>query len=47
MQTKENVAAKKRCAYGDIEFSGIVEPVSGGCLTVDRSTRQGDVISIP
>ena len=41
------MAAKERCAYGDIEFSGIVEPVFGGCLTVDRSTRQGDVISIP
>ena len=40
------MAAKERCAYGDIEFSGIVEPVFGGCLTVDRSTRQGDVISI-
>ena len=41
------MAAKERCAYGDIEFFGIVEPVFGGCLTVDRSTKQGDVISIP
>ena len=41
------MAAKERCAYREIEFFGIVEPVSGGCLTVDRSTRQGDVISIP
>ena len=40
------MAAKERCSYVDIEFSGIVEPVFGGCLTVDRSTRQGDVISI-
>ena len=40
------MAAKERCAYGDIEFSGIVELVFGGCLTVDRSTRQ-DVINIP
>ena len=41
------MAAKERCAYGAIEFFGRVEPVFGGCLTVDRSTRQGDVISIP
>ena len=41
------MAAKERCAYGDIEFFGIVEPVFGGCVTVDRSTKQGDVISIP
>ena len=47
IQTKENVAAKERCAYGDIEFSVTVEPVFGGSLTVDRSTRQGDVISVP
>ena len=33
------MAAEERCAYGDTEFFG-------GCLTVDRSTRQGDVISI-
>ena len=24
------MAAKERCAYGDTEFSGIVEPVFGG-----------------
>ena len=41
------MATKERCAYGDTEFFGLVEPVFGGCLTVDRSTRQGDVISIP
>ena len=41
------MAAKERCAYGDIEFSGIVEPLFGDCSTVDRSTRQGDVIIIP
>ena len=40
------MAAKERCAYGDIEFFGMVEPVFGGCLTVDRSTRQRDVIRI-
>ena len=34
------MAAKERCAYGDIEFSGIVEPVFGGCLTVDRSKHK-------
>ena len=41
------MGAKERCADGDIEFFGIVEPGFGGCLTVDRSTRQGDVIRIP
>ena len=33
------MAAKERCAYGDIELFGIVEPVLGGCLTVDRSHK--------
>ena len=41
------MAAEKRCAYGDIECFNMASPVFGGCLTVDRSTRQGDVISIP
>ena len=27
---KGNVAAKERCAYGDIVFFGMVEPVFGG-----------------
>ena len=31
------MTAKERCVYGDIEFFGIVEPLFGGCLTVDRS----------
>ena len=41
------MAAEERCAFGDIECFGMVVPVFEGCLTVDRSTRQGDVISIP
>ena len=41
------MAAEKRCAYGDIECFNMVVPVFGSCLTVERSTRQGDVISIP
>ena len=41
------MAAKDRCAYGDIKFFGSVEPVFGSCMTADKSTRQGDVISIP
>ena len=30
----------------EIECFGIVIPVFGGCYTVGRSTRQGDLISI-
>ena len=41
------MAAEKRCAYGDIECFNMVAPVFRGRLTVDRSTRQADVISIP
>ena len=41
------MAAEERCVYGDIECFGMVVPVFWGCLTVDRSTRQGDVLSIP
>ena len=41
------MAAEERCAYGDIKCFGMVVPVFWGCLTVDRSARQGDVISIP
>ena len=41
------MTAEERCAYGNVECFGMVVPVFGGCLDVDRSTRQGDVISIP
>ena len=41
------MAAEERCACVDIEYFGMVVPVFEGCLTVDRSTRQGDIISIP
>ena len=41
------MAAEKRCAYGDIECFNTVVPVFGDCLIVYRTTRQGDVISIP
>ena len=40
------MAAEERCACGDIECFSMAVPVFGGCLTVERSTRQGDVISI-
>ena len=38
------MTAEGRCAYGDKECFGMVVPVFGGCLKVDRSKRQGDVI---
>ena len=37
------MAAEERCVYGDIECFGMVVPVWG---SVERSTRQGDLISI-
>ena len=41
------MAAKEGWAYGDIlECFGMVVPVFGGCLIVDRSRRHGDVICI-
>ena len=40
-------AEEKMRLYIDIECFGMVVPVFGSCLTVDRSTWQGDVISIP
>ena len=41
------MGAEKRYAYGDIECFNMVAPVFGSCLTVDRNTREGDVMIIP
>ena len=42
---KRKMATEERCVYGDIEYFGMVYRFSG-MLTVDRSTRQGDLISV-